>query len=257
MRYVYDGDHLSLVTEAAGHVLHVYTYYPGIDQPHSVLTNGRVSYYQQDGAGNVTGLLDDHGGLEVQYAYTPFGEVSTVTGWKSHHLYVKGREYDGHAGLTYMRNRWYDPELRRFISEDPLGVAGGINPYVFAGNDPINYSDPFGLCTADEATRITYTRNDDGDWVETRICSGGSFATTIWGRGDPLQQFINGVAGRTRGLESFVNGIGEVTGVNGLGRGADALLRGDFIGGGVELAFALPVGGGRAHVSSPRPPGLR
>jgi len=72
-------------------------------------------------------------------------EVSTVAGWKSHHLYVKGREHDGHAGLVDMRARWYDPELRRFISEDPLGLAGGINPYVFAGNDPINNADPYGL----------------------------------------------------------------------------------------------------------------
>ncbi len=44
-----------------------------------------------------------------------------------------------------MRNRWYDPETGRFVNEDPAGFAGGINLYAFAGNDPVNGSDPSGL----------------------------------------------------------------------------------------------------------------
>lgn len=45
------------------------------------------------------------------------------------------------VSLYYMRNRWYDPELGRFVSEDPIGHEGGINLYAFAGNDPANGSD--------------------------------------------------------------------------------------------------------------------
>jgi hypothetical protein len=45
-----------------------------------------------------------------------------------------------------MRNRWYDPGTGRFTQEDPIGFAGGINLYAYAGNDPVTYSDPFGLC---------------------------------------------------------------------------------------------------------------
>ncbi len=44
-----------------------------------------------------------------------------------------------------MRARWYDPDLGRFLSEDPIGLAGGINYYLFAANDPINLADPSGL----------------------------------------------------------------------------------------------------------------
>jgi len=48
-------------------------------------------------------------------------------------------------GSYYMRARWYDPEIGRFLSEDPAGAAGGTNAYVFAGDDPINGQDPSGL----------------------------------------------------------------------------------------------------------------
>src|SRR5262249_46350884 len=50
-------------------------------------------------------------------------------------------------GLEYRRNRYYDPKSGRFTQEDPIGLGGGLNLYGFGGGDPVNYSDPFGLCT--------------------------------------------------------------------------------------------------------------
>ena len=50
------------------------------------------------------------------------------------------------SGLEYKRNRYYDPQTGRFTQEDPIGLAGGVNLYGFANGDPINFSDPFGLC---------------------------------------------------------------------------------------------------------------
>src|SRR5204863_2662901 len=50
------------------------------------------------------------------------------------------------SGLEYRRNRQYDPATGRFTQEDPIGLAGGLNLYGFAGGDPVNFSDPFGLC---------------------------------------------------------------------------------------------------------------
>jgi len=52
---------------------------------------------------------------------------------------------DATTGLLYYRARWYDPQSARFISEDPIGVKGGLNFYAYVENDPINDSDPFGL----------------------------------------------------------------------------------------------------------------
>ena len=47
---------------------------------------------------------------------------------------------------NFRRNRYYDPASGRFTQEDPIGLAGGLNLYGYAGGDPANNSDPFGLC---------------------------------------------------------------------------------------------------------------
>jgi RHS repeat-associated protein len=49
------------------------------------------------------------------------------------------------SGYMYRRNRYLDPATGRFTEEDPIGLAAGLNLYGFAGADPVNYSDPFGL----------------------------------------------------------------------------------------------------------------
>ena len=56
-----------------------------------------------------------------------------------------GREWDGEASLAYCRARYYDPKIGRFISEDPLGFAAGMNVYAYVRNNPANRRDPLGL----------------------------------------------------------------------------------------------------------------
>jgi len=50
------------------------------------------------------------------------------------------------TGLLFRRNRYYNPQTGQFTQTDPIGIAGGINLYGYANGDPINLSDPFGLC---------------------------------------------------------------------------------------------------------------
>jgi RHS repeat-associated protein len=57
---------------------------------------------------------------------------------------LSGRENEG-TGLYFYRARYHDPTLARFISEDPIGFAGGINLYGYLANDPLRYTDPFGM----------------------------------------------------------------------------------------------------------------
>ena len=69
-------------------------------------------------------------------------KVDGLTGWWGSLL----REGTDGSGLQYMRNRYYDPRSGRFTQQDPVGLAGGLNLYGFGGSDPVNASDPFGLC---------------------------------------------------------------------------------------------------------------
>jgi len=73
-----------------------------------------------------------------------WGDVTLDTGTVVRFRFT-AREFDQETGLYYYRARYYDPKLGRFLSEDPIGIAGGLNLYAYAGNDPVNGRDPFGL----------------------------------------------------------------------------------------------------------------
>jgi RHS repeat-associated protein len=103
-----------------------------------------IRYYAQDDFGNVQGQFSDYAHTTQTVKYGDWG-LPTVTGETTNRLTWKGLSYDPDVGLTYMRARWYDPNIGRFVSEDPLGLGGGINPYIYANNDPINGFDPSGM----------------------------------------------------------------------------------------------------------------
>lgn len=123
-----------------------YAYLPGVDQPFALITGttliDSVRYHVLDEAGNVIGVTN---GTAVSQA-TTFDDwgVATTTGSADNRLLFKGLLWEPDAGLYYMRARWYDPTTGRFASEDPIGLAGGINQYTFAHGDPVNLSDPSG-----------------------------------------------------------------------------------------------------------------
>ena len=56
-----------------------------------------------------------------------------------------GQYYDAETGLHYNMHRYYDPDTGRYLTPDPIGLAGGINPFVYTHNNPINVIDPDGL----------------------------------------------------------------------------------------------------------------
>lgn len=76
------------------------------------------------------------------YAFASGVQNDTLSGWFGQLLVGNA---DG-GGLLYRRNRYLDASTGRFTQEDPIGIAGGLNAYAFAAGDPVNYSDPFGLC---------------------------------------------------------------------------------------------------------------
>lgn len=92
--------------------------------------------------GSVIAQTDDTQTQTTLYGYSPFGEATQV-GEGGNSLQYTGRENDD-TGLYYYRARYYDPQLKRFISEDPIGLAGGINSYAYVKNNPLLFVDPTG-----------------------------------------------------------------------------------------------------------------
>ena len=99
----------------------------------SILTNS---------LGSTIALTDQSGSGVAQLSYEPFGNT-VLSGTSSNPYQFVGRENDG-SGVYFFRNRYYSPGFGRFLSEDPIGIGGGINLYSYVSNDPILYSDPFG-----------------------------------------------------------------------------------------------------------------
>jgi len=139
-KFIYDGQDV-LVDDNNG-VLTKYQNGSGIDNKLKVSTNGTAKYFLADHLGSTSGLVDASGNLTEQTSYDSFGNASTNL---STRYQFTGREFDNFTGLHYYRARWYDGNLGRFISEDPIGLAGGINQFAYSGNNSVNRTDPSGL----------------------------------------------------------------------------------------------------------------
>lgn len=123
---------------------------------------GQPHYFLTDHLGSTRALADPSGNVVERRDYDSFGNGPAPDGDRRRaagpltRYGFTGREHDPDTGLIYYRARWYDPRLGRFISEDPAGLAGGINLYAYVGNDPVNKTDPLGLYEIDVHYDLTY-----------------------------------------------------------------------------------------------------
>jgi RHS repeat-associated protein len=117
-----------------------YTRTLNIDEPLAYeRSNGTIRYYVQDALGSITALTDANGIVTTSYQYDSFGNT-TINGTDYNAFQYTGRENDG-TGLYYYRFRYYSPEMRRFISQDPVRLFAGLNYYIYTRNNPINKVD--------------------------------------------------------------------------------------------------------------------
>jgi RHS repeat-associated protein len=105
-------------------------------------------YYVHDGLGSVRQLLDTTGQIETNYTYDPFGVP--LSGGEVYNPYqYTGEAWDAEVELLYLRARYYQPEVGRFITKDPwegdVRRPGTLNGYVYVDSDPVNHRDPSGL----------------------------------------------------------------------------------------------------------------
>ncbi|WP_338525221.1 RHS repeat-associated core domain-containing protein [Pseudomonas batumici] len=146
--YVFDG--INLVQELTGAgtpTVQANLLTGGIDEVFSRTEAGGSTYsYLADALGSTQALTDSTGASTTQYTYDPYGQTSSSGSASANSQQYTGRENDG-TGLYYYRARYYSPGFGRFISGDPIGLAGGVNTYTYVKSNPINSRDPLGLWT--------------------------------------------------------------------------------------------------------------
>jgi RHS repeat-associated protein len=77
--------------------------------------------------------------------YKPFGAATTTVSTITNNLRFPGQYYDAETGLHYNYYRDYNSVIGRYIEADPIGLKGGINPFIYVVNTPITKVDPYGL----------------------------------------------------------------------------------------------------------------
>jgi len=106
-------------------------------------------YPLTDAQGSVMMLTDEGGNITDGYGYDAFGMGMTPPNPPPNQTYntyrYTGQQSDSTSGLIYLRARYYDPQVGRFITSDPIGFGGGMNSYAYCGNNPVVYFDLTGL----------------------------------------------------------------------------------------------------------------
>ena len=129
----------------AGAAVESRLYGMGLDEIYGRTNSGASQSYLTDALGSVLELANADQTAQADYTYGAYGQTSeSPPGASSNLIKYTGREQDT-ANLYYYRNRYYSPVTSRFISEDPIGLAGGVNLYVYAAANPLSAVDPEGL----------------------------------------------------------------------------------------------------------------
>ncbi|HAN8640201.1 TPA: RHS repeat protein [Escherichia coli] len=116
------------------------------------LPERKIHLYHCDHRGLPLALISEDGNTAWSGEYDDWGNLLNEE--NPHHLHqpyrLPGQQHDEESGLYYNRNRYYNPLLGRYITQDPIGLAGGWSLYAYPLN-PVNGIDPLGLSPADVA----------------------------------------------------------------------------------------------------------
>ena len=160
--YVYSPDSpytpMARVDQYVGPMEHQYVF-DAQGTPHEVKQQARpkVLHFHTDLVGAPLEVTDEQGELAWAGEYSAWGKVRPDTARAleariEQPLRYPGQYADDSTGLHYNTFRYYDPDVGRFISQDPIGLVGGENLYAYAPN-PTRWVDPWGWCgsTANQA----------------------------------------------------------------------------------------------------------
>jgi len=181
--FIYDGENVIAALDSSGQVVWRRFHARSIDRPFAVDDGSQVNWLLSDHNGSIRDVVSTSGSTIAHFAYDAFGrQVIGPDPDLDDSIRFTGREFDVPGGLAYYRARLYDPNIGRFISEDPLEPWH----YRYAENNPLKFNDPTGeMAAADYAAFAC-----------------GAFATQSLARSiggfleETFTQVVNGMEGR-------------------------------------------------------------
>jgi RHS repeat-associated protein len=141
--FAWEGDRMTAEQRGGNETTHLY--HPESFVPLAQVHDGAVHHLHTDHLGTPLEATNDAGEITWRGTYRTWGNVVTEEIEKiQQSVRFQGHYADIETGFNYSRFRYYDPLLGRFLNQDPIGLVGGTDKYLYAPN-PVNWIDPFGL----------------------------------------------------------------------------------------------------------------
>jgi RHS repeat-associated protein len=200
-QFLYDG--MNAVQETVGSTVNPILIGPGIDERYARNDTTGRTYFLSDALNSTIALTNSSGAIQNTYSYDPYGNTTQSNASLTNPYQFMGREADT-AGLYYYRARYYSPMIG-FISEDPIGFAGGqLSFYAGFNSDPIDYTDPLGLDSVASHYYSTFIPLCSGNCTPQQAfeamrhfsapgapyAAAGTHDVMLWGR-NPIRQTVD------------------------------------------------------------------
>ncbi|VAW62070.1 Rhs-family protein [hydrothermal vent metagenome] len=199
-KYLWADDQLA--QETRNNIKKTYVYEPQSFKPVALIQDDEVYHYHLDHLGTPRELTNNDGDIVWKARYRTYGSVAIQECEEiENNLRFQGQYFDEESGLHYNRHRYYNPDTGQFISQDPVGLLGGVNNYQYAPN-PIGWIDPSGLCKEGASLTTLQAQQRQKPMLNDNI--GFNISPTAWDKYP--------VTGRGRTFISEQPGITDIIG---------------------------------------------